>query len=63
MLSGLINAKGIMDDDSMKDVRVAAVMPGLWGVCMGGEEGGGNRVEGPGKAGVRTACKLMWLRC
>lgn len=63
MLSGLINAKGIMGDDSMKDVRVATVMPGLWGVCIGGEKGGGNRAEGPGKAGVSMAHKLMWLRC
>lgn len=63
MLSGLINAKGIMGDDSMKDVRVATAMPGLWGVCMGGEEGAGNRVEGPEKAGVSTAHELMWLRC
>lgn len=47
----------------MKDVRVATVMPGLWGVCIGGEKGGGNRAEGPGKAGVSMAHKLMWLRC
>lgn len=55
MLLGLINAKGIMGDDFMKNVRVATVMPGLWGVSMDREEGGGNRVEGPGKAGVSTA--------